>query len=40
MGPGNGGPNARSALAVFLAERPVRLSGKFLGAQVMLWSGH
>jgi hypothetical protein len=40
MGLGNGGPNARSRLAVSLAEQPVRLSGKFLGAAVMLWSGH
>ena len=40
MGLGHGGPNARSGLAVFLAEQPVRLSGKFLGAQVMPWSGH
>ena len=30
MGLSNGGPDTRSGLAVFLAERPVRLSGKFL----------
>ena len=40
MGLGHGGPDARSGLAVSLAEQPVRLSGKFLGAAVMLWSGH
>jgi hypothetical protein len=40
MGLGNGGPDTRSGLAVSLAEQPVRLSGKFLGAAVMLWSGH
>jgi hypothetical protein len=32
MGLGNGSPSARSGLAVSLAEQPVRLSGKFLGA--------
>ena len=31
MGLGNGGPDARSGLAVFLAGQPVRLSGKCLG---------
>jgi hypothetical protein len=40
MGLGDRGPDARSGLAVSLAEQPVRLSGKFLGAAVMLWSGH
>ena len=40
MGLGNGGPDARSGLAVSLAEQPVRLSGKFPGAAVMLWSSH
>ena len=40
MGLGNGGPDARSGLAVSLAEQPVRLSGKFLSPAVMLWSGH
>ena len=38
MGLGSGGPDARSGLAVFLAEQPVRLSGKFPGAAVMLCS--
>ena len=33
MGLGNGGPHARSGLAVSLAEQPVRLSGKFLGGR-------
>ena len=36
MGLGNGGPNARSGLAVPLAEQPVRLSGKFLSPALML----
>ena len=36
MGLGHGGPDARSGLAVSLAEQPVRLSGKFLGTAVML----
>ena len=40
IGLGNGGPDARSGLAVTLAEQPVRLSGKFLSAAVMLCSGH
>ncbi len=40
MGLGHGGSDARSLLAVSLAEQPVRLGGKFLGADVMLWSGH
>ena len=40
MGLGDGSPNARSGLAVSLAEQPVRLSGKFLSPAVMLWSGH
>ncbi len=40
MGLGNGGPDARSGLAVSLAGQPVRLSGKFLSPAVMLWSGH
>ena len=40
MGLGYGGPGARSGLAVSLAEQPVRLSGEFLGAAVMLRSGH
>ena len=35
MGLGHGGPGARGGLAVSLAERPVRLSGKFLGTAVM-----
>ena len=36
MGLGYGGPGARSGLAVSLAEQPVRLSGEFLGAAVIL----
>ena len=40
MGLGDGGPDARGGLAAALPEQPVRLSGKFLGATVMLWSGH
>ena len=40
MGLGNGGPHARSGLAVSLAEQPVRLSGEFPGAAVMLRAGH
>ena len=40
VGLGHGGPGTRSGLAVSLAEQPVRLSGKFLGAAVMLRSGH
>lgn len=40
MGLGDGGPDTRSGLAASLAEQPVRFSGKFLGATVMLWSGH
>jgi hypothetical protein len=36
----HGDPDARSGLAVSLAEHPVRLSGNFLGAAVMLGSGH
>ena len=40
MGLGYGGPDARGGLAVFLAEQPVRLSGEFLGAAVMLRSSH
>lgn len=40
MGLGNSGPDARSGLAIPLAEQPVRLGGKFLGAHVMLWSRH
>ena len=39
-GPGDGGPDTRSGLAVSLAEQPVRLRCKFPGAAVMLWSGH
>ena len=35
MGLGHGGPDTVSGLAISLAERPVRLSGKFLGAAVM-----
>ena len=38
MGLGDGGPCARSGLAVSLAEQPVRLSGKLLSPAVMLWS--
>jgi hypothetical protein len=37
---GHGGPGTRSGLAVSLAQQPVRLSGEFLGAAVMLRSGH
>jgi len=33
-GSGHGGPDARSGLAVSLAEQPVRLSGKFLSPAV------
>ena len=40
MGLGYRGPGARSGLAVSLAEEPVRLSGEFLGAAVVLRSGH
>jgi hypothetical protein len=40
MGLGDGGPGARSGLAVSLTEQPVRLSGKFLSPQVMPWSVH
>jgi hypothetical protein len=40
VGLGNCGPDGGSGLAVSLAEQFVRLSGKFLGAPVMLWSGH
>ena len=40
MGLGHGGPGARGGLAISLAEQPVRLSGEFLGAAVMLRSGH
>ena len=40
MGLGDGGPDARSGLAVSLAGQPVRLRSKFLGAAVMPWSGH
>ena len=40
MGLGHGGPDARGGLAVPLAEQSVRLSGKFLGTPIMLWSGH
>jgi hypothetical protein len=40
MGLGHGGPDAGGGLAVSLAEQPVRLGGKFLSADVMLWSGH
>ena len=39
-GPGRRRPDARSGLAVSLAEQPVRLSGKFLRPAVMLWSVH
>jgi hypothetical protein len=39
MGLGDGSPGTGSGLAVSLAEQPVRLGGKFLGAAVMLWSG-
>ena len=37
---GYGGPGTRSGLAISLAEQPVRLSGKFLGAAIVLWSCH
>jgi len=37
---GNGGPQARHNLIVSLAQQLVRMSGKFLGAAEMLWSGH
>jgi len=40
MGLGDGGPYARTGLAVSLTEQPVRLSGKFLSPPVRLWSGH
>ena len=40
MGLGDGGPDARSGLAVCLAGQPVRLRSKFPGAAVMPWSGH
>ena len=40
MGLSNGGPNARSGLAVSLAEQSVRLNSKFPGAAVTVWSGH
>jgi hypothetical protein len=40
MGLGYGGPGTRSGLAISLAEQPVRLSGEFLGAAVVLRSGH
>ncbi len=40
MGLGDCSPGTRGGLAVSLAEQPVRLSGKFLGAAVMLWSAH
>ena len=40
VGLGNCGPDGGSGLAVSLAEQFVRLSGKVLGAPVMLWSGH
>ncbi len=36
MGLGNSGPDTRRGLAVCLAEQPVRPSGKFPGAAVML----
>ncbi len=39
MGLGDGGPDARSGLAVSLAEQLVCLRSKFLGAAVMPWSG-
>ena len=39
MGLRTGGPNARSSLAVFLAEELVRLRGQFLSAAEMLRSG-
>ena len=40
MGLGNSGLDTGSGLAVSLAEQPVRLGGKFLRPEVMLWSGH
>ena len=40
MGLGDDGPDARSGLAVSLAEQPVRLGSKFLSAAVVLWSGN
>jgi hypothetical protein len=40
MGLGNRSPDTRSGLAVSKAELPVRLGGEFLGAAVMLRSGH
>ena len=40
MGLGYGGPDACGGLAVSLAEQPVCLSGKLLGAAVMLRSSH
>ena len=40
MGLSHGGPGTRGGLAVSLAEQPVRLGGKFLSAQLMLWSAH
>ena len=40
MGLGYGGPGTRSGPAFSLAGQPVRLSGEFPGAAVMLRSGH
>ena len=40
MGLGHGGLDARSGLAISLAEQPVRLRGKFLSPAVVLWSCH
>ena len=40
MGLGYSGPGTRRGLAISLAEQPVRLSGQFLGAAVVLRSGH
>src|SRR6185437_16005881 len=40
MGLGHGGPDARAGLAISLAEQPVRLSSKFLGAPIVLRSCH
>jgi hypothetical protein len=37
---GHGGPDTRSGLAVSLAEQPVRLSSKFFGVAIVLWSCH
>ena len=37
MGLGNGGPHARSGLAVSLAEELMCLSGKVLGTAVTTW---